>query len=456
MSTMTSPRKTWPMKVEAKNDIFLSGLRKAFATGYDHGFIDGVQNPDRSWEDLLATMDIWSMDEREIPDEKKPRSKGARKTTPKKPELSNELAKAAFDPDNCKARFWNQKDAGDLSPDQPGHGMQCWRLPTVEGYCAKCHDKKTDPDSRTSTFHWFGDFDKSLIDSPGEKKDGTSLTTWLALKKDMPKKKKAKEVKKTKKGKKELVDEKHFDTNGEQVKKKKKKKTKKSKKDVPVFFADPVEEDLEIDDSNELVEDPVEKEETVVEKPVEKEETVVEEPIVKEETVVEKPIVKEETVVEEPIVKEETVVEKPIVKEETVVEKPIVKEETVVEEPIVKEETVVEEPVVEEPVVGTMELPGSGSDDELGEDTSPVMTKVDMNGFTLLWNKTTHELVDPDDGEVMAMMIANDEGGWVPEMGSYEDGIWVAEDSSDSGSEEEEEEEEEEEGEEKEEKEPTK
>ena len=44
------------------------------------------------------------------------------------------------------------------------------------------------------------------------------------------------------------------------------------------------------------------------------------------------------------------------------------------------------------------------------------MVEYDHDGFSLLWNKKTNELIDPDDSEVMGAMVADDEGNWKPQM----------------------------------------
>lgn len=330
---MASARQSWPRATEEKNGIFLSALRKA----YEAGFTEGVRLTDDSeilevLEKKIGELDFWAFDAQPEPKLKKTSSgKKVKKVTPKKPALSNDLASAEFNPDCCRARFWNQKDKGDVPVDQPGHGMQCWRVPDPDldgGYCEKCFNLKTEPDQRTSTTHWFGDFDKPLSESPGEKKDGSPLHDWPAMKKTKPKKEKKTSEKKAKKEKKP----------------KKAKKVKKAKKEPEV--------EVKIED----IENPVD---------------------------------------------------------------------------VVGDE----EPDVENAGEGeedddkTQEL----SDDELGEDTGSEMVEYEHDGFSLLWNKKTNELIDPDDSEVMGTMVADEEGNWKAHM--KEDGS----DDDESDSEEEEE-----------------
>ena len=56
------------------------------------------------------------------------------------------------------------------------------------------------------------------------------------------------------------------------------------------------------------------------------------------------------------------------------------------------------------------------SDDDLDEDTGSEMVEYDHDGFPLLWNKKTNELIDPVDSEVMGTMVVDDEGNWKPQM----------------------------------------
>lgn len=369
---MASPRQTWPKSNEKKKEIFLGAMKRAFAEGSRLGFSAGVDGRPVSDEKFMDGVDWWSFDERAEPAKKAGKATGRaeKKVTPKKPELSNDLASADFNPDCCMARFWNQKDAGDLSPDQPGHGMQCWRSPSVDGYCLKCLEKKANPESRTSTSHWFGDFNKPLTESPGEKKDGTPLEDWPALKKN--KQKKEKTEKKEKKEKKS--------------KKKKHLKKKKAKKE-------PVEED-----GMDVIQEPV-----------------VEEPVV------------EEPDVEEPVDEGAGVGLKPVKIQDNV---EIIEHENSAGEKVEVEIHRHDHP--EEEDEATQDL----SEDELGADDGPEMPEIDVNGFTLLWNKKTNQLIDPDDGEVMGTRVADEAGEWTNQM-KEDDGSGSESDGSDSEDEEE-------------------
>ena len=61
------------------------------------------------------------------------------------------------------------------------------------------------------------------------------------------------------------------------------------------------------------------------------------------------------------------------------------------------------------------------SDDDLGEDTDSEFVEYEHKGFSLLWNKKTNELIDPEDSEVMGKMIAVDEIRWRPQMNEESD-----------------------------------
>ena len=55
------------------------------------------------------------------------------------------------------------------------------------------------------------------------------------------------------------------------------------------------------------------------------------------------------------------------------------------------------------------------------EDTEPEMVEYEHNGFSLLWNKKTNELIDPEDKEVMGKMVADEDGNWKPQMKEEEE-----------------------------------
>ena len=126
---MSDSRSRWPRATEEKNEILLSALKKAWECGYRKGCdLPGMSEDELS--SFLRGNDWWSYDSQEEKSSKLKKTssgKKLKKITPKKPQLSNDLASAAFNPKFCRARFWNQKDKGDVPVDSAGHGMQCWR-----------------------------------------------------------------------------------------------------------------------------------------------------------------------------------------------------------------------------------------------------------------------------------------------------------------------------------------
>ena len=70
-------------------------------------------------------------------------------------------------------------------------------------------------------------------------------------------------------------------------------------------------------------------------------------------------------------------------------------------------------------------------EDDLGEDGRPEMVEYDINGFTVLWNKQTNELLDPDDGEIMGNMVKDGQDEWKPVMNDLDD-LDDSDDSDDS------------------------
>ena len=375
---MADVRKSWPQKTEKKNEIYLEAVKAAFAAGHAAGF--AILGDESTTDDVAAAMkevDWWAFDKRDVEEGKKkktPAKRGEKKPSPKKPEMNNDLAVAPYNPEWCKARAWNKKDDGTIGADQPGHGMQCWRPPTHDGYCEKCAERMSDPELD----NW-GDFDKPLTESPGSKVDGGSHP-WAAMKEKKPKKKAT--------PKKVLLSDESEDEMGETLDQDEAKAAKAAEKAAKA----------------------AEKEKKAAAKAAAKAAKKEAKAAKKEKAeVVEKAEEKAEVV--------EKAEEKPEEKEE-VVEKAEEKEEVV--------EKAAEKAEVDEQA--TLEL---GSDDELGKDEPPEMVEYSHNGFTLTWNKKTNELIDPDDGEVMGAMVANSEGQWGPEMKGDDDAGATADDSSD-------------------------
>lgn len=64
------------------------------------------------------------------------------------------------------------------------------------------------------------------------------------------------------------------------------------------------------------------------------------------------------------------------------------------------------------------------------EDTDPEMVEYEHDGFILLWNKETNELIDPEDKEVMGTMFADEDGNWKPQVKEEEEEAEEEEDNS--------------------------
>ena len=102
----------------------------------------------------LSDVDLWSYDPRP---RKEVSDRPAKKSTPKKPTDGVELSEKVFDPERCRARYWNQ-----------GHGAQCWRLPCDgEDVCKACADRFSD-DSKDN----WGYYDEPLDDCPPKNSTG--------------------------------------------------------------------------------------------------------------------------------------------------------------------------------------------------------------------------------------------------------------------------------------------
>ena len=122
-----------------------------------------------------------------------------KKATPKKPDETAELAQKEFNPEFCKARKWNKGDAGELSPDEAGHGMQCWFLAVDGGFCEKCAERFGD-----DTKENWGLFCEPLRESQGQKANGKPHP-WKALKNEEKEKSKKEKAEKKAKEKEEKL-----------------------------------------------------------------------------------------------------------------------------------------------------------------------------------------------------------------------------------------------------------
>jgi len=166
--------RSWPRGKVPCNEILLESMKKAYAAGF--AAASGASPGDLTFKDA---DDYWVFDHRDELDSEKKKSggRGEKKVTPKKPEETPELSSAAFNPECCKARRWNKSDPGTLSPDEPGHGMQCWCPPEDDGFCKKCSVRLGEDGKE----NW-GIFTEPLKDSSGQKSNGKPHP-WPALKK---------------------------------------------------------------------------------------------------------------------------------------------------------------------------------------------------------------------------------------------------------------------------------
>ena len=124
---MASVRQSWPRATEEKNEIFLNALRKAWEAGFCQGVLVPNFGEDSDILDAvkekIEEIDFWAFDHREEKPVKKvkknsPAKKGEKKVSPKKPEMTNELADFKnYNPACCKARQWNKKDEGDFGEE---------------------------------------------------------------------------------------------------------------------------------------------------------------------------------------------------------------------------------------------------------------------------------------------------------------------------------------------------
>ena len=89
------------------------------------------------------------------------------KKSPKKPEEGPHLAEKQYDPDFCRARFWNG-----------GHGGQCWRelSDRCDDHCKACGNRRDDPNK-----DYWGCFDEPVGSDSEHKKNGKPHA-WKALK----------------------------------------------------------------------------------------------------------------------------------------------------------------------------------------------------------------------------------------------------------------------------------
>ena len=334
---MDRTQRAWPRSKASSNEILLTSMENAYRAAISDFAVHLAEHKIKLPDDIEHQMtglhrdDLWKFDHRdELDAMKKSGGRGEKKVTPKKPEETADLATAEFNPSFCKARRWNKADAGTLSPDEPGHGMQCWCDAEDDGFCKKCSDRLEDDDAQD-----WGVYNEPLKDSPGQKKDGKPHP-WPAMKK--LKSQEASEKKKT------LVEKLKKKAEAKALKKAEEKAAKEAKKAE----------------------------------------------------------------------------EKAAKKAEEKAAKIAAKAEA---EAKAKAEADNSDTEDMEEAAGVFP-----EGDELGEDVSEV-EEYEFEGYTMIWDRKTNELKDPDDGEVLGIMIKDENGEWAAEL----------EKGTDSGSDEEEE-----------------
>jgi flagellar biosynthesis GTPase FlhF len=363
----SAPKVSWPRATVEKEEILSLSMEAAFLAGARAATLIALAEEGRDIptdEDLTAAcrklmeeVNICDLDHRltlKKSFKKTQETRAPKKPSPKKPPMSDDLSTKDFNPSCCKARQWNTKDSGSLATTSAGHGAQCWRLPEEDGdgYCKICV-KRMDDDTQAN----WGDFNLPLDESPGYRPDGTDHP-WAALKKEKVEKveKVEKDGEKKKKNKMEKKAEK-------KAEKKKEAEEKKAKKEA----------------------------EAEAKKAAKKAAAEAKEAEAKEAEA------KAEAIQDEPC-------------KDGSADALDEKEE---DESFAETLDEIAEKQAGESDEGTLDLDESG--DDLSEETPDKVEEYDHNGFTLLWNKKTNELTDPDDSELLGKMVEED-GKWIAQL----------------------------------------
>jgi hypothetical protein len=342
------------MKVgRLSNDV----LEGAMTNAYEAGFAKAIQclsapihplNLDelqqKCWEEWgqFGVTDYDPRDNKE--DKTSSRGPGRPPATPspKKPEEDPNLAEKPYDPEFCRARFWNAGDGG-----------QCWRHPCDgDDHCKGCGERRDNPDK-----NYWGCFDEPL-GSDAEHKGNGDAHPWKILEAGRAEKK--------------LSD--------------KKEKTQ-----------------------NKLKEKKAAKEKAAAEKAVLK--------AAKAEEEAKKKAVKAEEEAKKKAAKAEEEAKKKAAEKEKVAAAEAAEAEKKAQQLEQEDDRAEdEEPNAEDEDPNAEDVPLSGDENDYKED-EPLIVFVDYShdGFDLKWNKQTNELLDPDDDEVMGMMVLKGEE-WVPEI----------------------------------------
>jgi hypothetical protein len=365
---------------------------------------------EKCWEEW-GLLGISGYDPRENKDSGKTSSRGPGRPpatpSPKKPEEGPHLAEKEYDPEFCRARFWNAGDGG-----------QCWRKPCDgDDHCKGCGVKRDNPEK-----NYWGCFDEPHGSDSEHKSNGGShpwkiLEAGRAEKKDSAKKENKLKEKKMAKEKKEA--EKAEKKKAEKEEKEAKKKAEKEEKD-----AKKKEEKEEKDEKKkaEEAEKKAEEEKEEAEKEEKEEAEKEEKDAKKKEEKEEKEAEAEKEEEKEEAEKEEKDAEKKEEKEEKEAE---AEKEEAEAAPIAEQVALLSEEeegemadIVEE---DTESLSGDENDykEEKPLDVFEAVS-VDLGDgedYELKWNKQTNELLDPDDDDKMGMMILKGDE-WVPEIDS--------------------------------------
>ena len=207
MATVTHPkvgRLTTETHYKSMENAFKGGFDAALSLLNAPRSEDGTQYL-ATPHDSLEAVDLWGFDPRET---KPDAEKAPKKASPKKPSACPELADLDYNPELCRARWYNK-----------GFGAQCWRNPADgEDVCSLCACRRDDDDK-----DFWGYFNEPLEDAPLNK-DGKPHA-WKKLQAERAAKKASDKALEKEKKEKEMEEKKA----AKKLKKKKEKKAKKEK-----------------------------------------------------------------------------------------------------------------------------------------------------------------------------------------------------------------------------------
>ena len=298
--------------------------------------MDLDQLKEKCWEEW-GRFGVTDYDPRENKELVKTSSRGRGRPpstpSPKKPEEGPHLAEKPYDPEFCRARFWNGGDGG-----------QCWRNPCDgDDHCKGCGDRRDNPEK-----DYWGCFDECLGAESEHTKSGRSHK-WKKMDADRA----AAKISEKKENK------------------LKEKKMAKMKKDA----------------------EKAAKEEAKA---------------AKEEAKAAEKAAKDEAKAAEKAAKE-------VEKEAKAATEKEAKDAEKEADPIVKEDAEEDGNETEDILDEDAESLDDDDNDYKEDKPWPAFEKCSVEGYDLKWNRQTNQLIDPDDDEVMGMMVLKD-GEWVPEI----------------------------------------